>query len=64
MDIGTDKATLIWYNGLLRLWATAKFNDAVARIVEAARELIKAGKVPPGSTQRVRSAFREVGLPK
>lgn len=63
MEIGTDKATLIWYNALLKMWATAKFNDAVAKIVEAARELTKKKKVPLGSTQRVRAAFKEVGLP-
>lgn len=62
-EIGTDKAALIWYKALLKLWATANFNDAVAKIVEAARELIQAGKVPLGSTQRVRAAFKEVGLP-
>jgi Zn-dependent metalloprotease len=63
MEIGTDKATLIWYDALQKLWATAKFNDAVAVIVESARMLTKQKKVPVGSTQRVRAAFREVGLP-
>jgi Zn-dependent metalloprotease len=63
MEIGTDKAALIWYEALLKLWATATFNDAVAKTVEAARELTRAGKVPLGSTQRVRAAFKEVGLP-
>jgi Zn-dependent metalloprotease len=63
MEIGTDKAALIWYSALLKLWATANFNDAVVKTVEAARELTKAKKVPLGSTQRVRAAFKEVGLP-
>jgi Zn-dependent metalloprotease len=62
-EIGTDKAALIWYKALLKLWATANFNDAVAKLVDAARELIQAGKIPLGSTQRVRAAFKEVGLP-
>ncbi len=63
MEIGTDKATLIWYDALQKLWSTAKFNDAVAVIVESARMLTRQKKVPVGSTQRVRAAFREVGLP-
>jgi Zn-dependent metalloprotease len=63
MEIGTDKATLIWYAGLQKLWSTAKFNDAVEVIVDAARTLTKQNEVPVGSTQRVRAAFREVGLP-
>jgi Zn-dependent metalloprotease len=63
MEIGTDKATLIWYAGLQKLWSTAKFNDAVEVIVDSARTLTKQKVVPLGSTQRVRAAFREVGLP-
>ena len=64
MEIGTDKAALIWYNALQRLWSTAKFNDAVDVIVESARMLTKQKQAPVGSTQRVRAAFREVGLPQ
>lgn len=63
MVIGTDKATHIWYHALRNLWATADFNDAVQVISESARILTKNGKVPLGSTQTVRAAFREVGLP-
>lgn len=63
MDIGTDKAGLIWYTALQKLWATAKFNDAVDVIVESARLLTKNEQVPLGSTQTVRAAFRAVGLP-
>jgi Zn-dependent metalloprotease len=63
MEIGTDKATLIWYHALKRLWTTAKFNDAVDVIVDSARILTRQKQVPVGSTQRVRAAFREVGLP-
>jgi len=61
--IGTDKAALIWYHALQNLWATANFNDAVHRIVESARLLVKNGQVPLGSAQTVRWAFKEVGLP-
>lgn len=63
MEIGTDKAALIWYHALQKLWATANFNDAVGVIVNSARILSKDGKVPLGSTQVVRSAFKAVGLP-
>jgi len=61
--IGTDKATLIWYHALQNLWATAFFNDAVAVFAESARVLTKDEKVPLGSAQTVRSAFKAVGLP-
>ncbi|BAY08941.1 M4 family metallopeptidase [Calothrix sp. NIES-2098] len=63
IEIGTDKATLIWYTALQKLWATANFNDAVTVIVDSTRLLIKSGQVPVGSTQIVRSAFKAVGLP-
>lgn len=63
MDMGTDKAAQIWYHALQNLWATAYFNDAVDVITESARILTKNKKVPPGSTQAVRSAFKAVGLP-
>jgi Zn-dependent metalloprotease len=63
MEIGTDKAGLIWYTALQKLWATAKFNDAVQVIVDSARSLTRDGKVPVGSPQKIRAAFREVGLP-
>ena len=60
--IGTDKAILIWSHALLKLWATAKFVDAVDTIVESAREVTKQNKAFLGSTQAVRAAFKEVGL--
>lgn len=63
MAIGTDKAALIWYHALQNLWATAEFNDAVAVITDSARILVKDKKVPLGSPQTVRAAFKEVGLP-
>ncbi|XGB43364.1 MAG: M4 family metallopeptidase [Nodosilinea sp. LVE1205-7] len=63
MDIGTDKAALIWYTGLQLLTPTADFNTAVATLVQAARRLVKTGQVPRGSAQTVRAAFKAVGLP-
>ncbi len=62
-DIGTDKAAHIWYQALRSLWPDAKFNDAVEVISHAARLLTKTKKIPEGSTQTVRLAFKEVGLP-
>ncbi len=62
VEIGTDQAALIWYNALLSLWATANFKEAVGEIVKAARILVKDKKVDKEAPQRIRSAFREVGL--
>ena len=62
-QIGTQKAMKIWYHALQNLWSTAVFNDAVEVITESARILTKAGEVPQGTTQTVRLAFKEVGLP-
>jgi Zn-dependent metalloprotease len=61
-DIGTLKATRVWYHALQNLWSTANFSDAVHVIVESARVLTKNGDAPLGTTQSVRLAFREVGL--
>jgi Zn-dependent metalloprotease len=64
MEIGTDKAAKIWYHALQNLWAKAKFNDAAAVIANSARVLTKNNDVPKGSPQRVRAAFKAVGLPQ
>jgi Zn-dependent metalloprotease len=64
MEISTDKAAIIWYRALQKLWPNANFNDAVKIIVETTRSLVKEELVPQGATQKVRTAFREVGLPK
>lgn len=63
IDIGTDKAILIWYQALRMLWPDADFNDAFEVISQSARLMTKTGKVPEGSTQTVRLAFKEVGIP-
>lgn len=62
MDIGTDKAVLIWYHALQNLLRDAKFSDAVAVIVQSARILCKDGQVPRNSPQVIRAAFKAVGL--
>lgn len=61
--IDTQPAALIWYHALQNLWATATFNDAAHVLTESARVLVRDKKVPLGSVQAVRSAFKEVGLP-
>ncbi|RXA21397.1 peptidase M4 family protein [Methanosarcina sp. MSH10X1] len=62
-ELETENAALIWYTALQNLWPTATFNDAVAQIVKATQLLIKRERVRSGSTQKVRAAFKEVGLP-
>jgi Zn-dependent metalloprotease len=61
-DIGTEKAALIWYATLQRLWPYALFDDFAQVLAESARLLTKSGQVPIGTTQTVRSALREVDL--
>ncbi|RRJ66039.1 peptidase M4 family protein [Paenibacillus oralis] len=62
MEIGTDKAALIWYKALSRLWPNASFKDAVEVIVDTARKLTNEQILSLGTTQIVRAAFKEVGM--
>jgi Zn-dependent metalloprotease len=62
MDIGTDKAALIWYSTLQRLWPNALFGDFAYMVADSARLLTKNKQVPVGTTQTVRAALKEVGL--
>lgn len=62
IEIGTDKAAIIWYHALQNLWRIAQFSDAAKQIVKSTRLLTKAKQVPLGSPQKVRSAFKAVGL--
>jgi Zn-dependent metalloprotease len=62
MDIGTDKAALIWYDTLQKLPPDAMFSTFAVSIVDSARLLTTNGQVPVGTTQTVRIALREVGL--
>jgi Zn-dependent metalloprotease len=64
IDIGTPCAAKVWYHALRHLWPNAQFDDAVEVCVEAARIMTKRGVVPLGTTQTVRLAFKEVGLPR
>ena len=58
-----ENAALIWYTALQNLWPTVSFNDAAAQIVRATQLFIKHERIKSGSTQKVRAAFKEVGLP-
>ena len=62
-ELETENAAMIWYTALQNLWPTANFNDAAYQIVRATQLLIKAKKIKSGSTQKVRAAFKAVGLP-
>ena len=62
MDIGTEKAALIWYSTLQRLWPNALFGDFASMVADSARLLTKTKQVPVGTTQTVRLALRDVGL--
>ena len=64
MEIGTENAGLIWYDSLQKLWPTAQFNDAVKVIVDSAKDLTNKKKIPKGAPQKIRTAFKEVGLPQ
>jgi Zn-dependent metalloprotease len=62
IDIGTDKAALIWYATLQRLWPNALFGDFAYVLADSASLLTRNGQVPVGTTQTVRASLREVGL--
>lgn len=61
-NIGTDKAALIWYTTLQKLWPAAVFSDFARVLVDSTRLLVKSGQLPAGATQTVRLALRQVGL--
>ncbi|HLO14693.1 MAG TPA: M4 family metallopeptidase [Anaerolineales bacterium] len=62
MDIGTDKAALIWYDTLQKLPPDAMFQTFAIYLTDSARLLTNYGQVPIGTTQTVRIALKEVGL--
>jgi Zn-dependent metalloprotease len=62
MDIGTEKAALIWYTTLQNLWSTAVFSDFANVLVRSAQLLTQSVQVPVGTTQTVRAALKAVGL--
>ncbi|KAB7648061.1 M4 family metallopeptidase [Bacillus cereus] len=63
MEIGTDKAALIWYNAMHSLFATTNFNQFAQIVNKAAQKLVDSGEVPQTAAKTVESAFKSVGLP-
>ena len=63
MEIGTDKAALIWYNTMHNLFATTNFNQFAQIVTKAAQKLVDSGEVPQTAAKTVESAFKSVGLP-
>lgn len=63
MEIGTDKAAVIWYNAIQSLFATANFNQFAQIVIKAAQKLADSGKVPKTAAKTVESAFKNVGIP-
>lgn len=61
--IGTPAAAAVWYRGMVNLTATARFNDLVTVIGDAARALAGSDGVPRDAEAAVLAAFAEVGLP-
>ncbi|MCK1992192.1 M4 family metallopeptidase [Peribacillus muralis] len=64
MEIGTDKAALIWFEAMQHLFATANFNQFVQVVLKAAHKLVDGGKVPDTAIQSIEAAFNAVGLPE
>ena len=62
MDIGTDKAALVWYMTLQKLPQDANFSDFGVWLTDSARLLTNNGQVPIGTSQTIRVALKEVGL--
>jgi Zn-dependent metalloprotease len=62
MEIGTDKAALLWYTILQQLPSDADFSDFAMWLANTARLLTNNRLVPSGTPQTVRIALREVGL--
>ncbi|WP_249597193.1 M4 family metallopeptidase [Peribacillus frigoritolerans] len=64
MEIGTDKAALIWFNAMQNLFATANFNQFVQIVIKAAQKLVDSGDVTKTAIKTIENAFKAVGLPE
>nr|WP_026693175.1 M4 family metallopeptidase [Peribacillus kribbensis] len=62
MEIGTDKAAAVWYQGMQKLYATADFSAFFHTIQQAAQSLADKGEVPETAPKSVESAFQAVGI--
>ncbi|WP_440603925.1 M4 family metallopeptidase [Bacillus sp. GB_SG_008] len=63
MEIGTDKAALIWYNAIQNLFTTTNFNQFAQIVIKAAQKLVDSREVPKTAAKTVESAFKTVGIP-
>ncbi|RFT63609.1 M4 family peptidase [Bacillus clarus] len=63
MEIGTDKAALIWYHAIQNLFATTNFNQFTQIIMKTTQKLVDSGEVPKTAVKTVESTFKSVGLP-
>jgi Zn-dependent metalloprotease len=64
MEIGTQNATLLWFETLKTLKPTAKFKDLYSRLKKKTAELVKSNKMPQNTQAALEKAFKEVGILK
>ncbi len=64
VDIGTQKAALLWFEALKLLKPTAKFRDLYKALTTAASELTLVDKVPAITKVSLAKAFMNVGIVK
>ncbi|MFC9539061.1 M4 family metallopeptidase [Lysinibacillus sp. NPDC056959] len=67
LEIGTDQAAFLWYTAFQNkqiIHRNATFEEAFEAIVQTAEILTGQGKLPQQAVDAVKSAFREVGIPR
>jgi Zn-dependent metalloprotease len=64
MDIGTQTATLLWFETLQVLKSKAKFKDLYTNLKKTATTMIKAKKLPETALPALDKAFKAVGIIK
>lgn len=64
MDIGTQKAAVLWFEALKILKSTANFTAHYKALKKSVPALVKAGKIPATSAASVDTAFKAVGIIK
>lgn len=64
MDIGTQKAAVLWFETLKTLKSTSKFTDFYKGLSKVSKTLITAGKIPNTTQKSLDTAFKTVGIIK
>ena len=64
MGIGTQNASVLWFEALKILKPTSKFKDLHKALTKAAKPLMVVGKVPPSTQVNLDAAFKKVGIIK